>query len=106
MTRSSRRRGGDVGPARAVPGALRRMPKVEEQIEALDYENFWYPAHVLEVRKGEVLVHYDGWPSEDDEWLPFPSLRLREHRGWGTLRMPHDFQEGSLIEALDMEGKW
>lgn len=54
----------------------------------------------------QVLVSFDGWSSEYDEWLPKGSERLAAHRGWGTSRMPDDLQRHAIIEALDMEGRW
>jgi hypothetical protein len=85
---------------------LKRHLCAGDQIEVLDGEGFWYPAHVLQVQEHAVLIHYDGWPADDDEWVPTASERLREHLGWGSERMPSDYQEGSLIDALDLEGKW
>jgi hypothetical protein len=85
---------------------LKRSLRVGDEIEALDWEGFWYPAHVLQAQEHAVLIHYDGWSADDDEWVPITSERLREHLGWGSERMPDDYQHGSLVEALDMEGKW
>lgn len=87
-------------------GGLMGFLCVDDQLEVLDEEGFWYPAHVLQVQDHAVQIHYDGWPADDDEWVPTTSKRLREHLGWGSERMPNDFQQGSLIEALDLEGKW
>ena len=37
----------------------------------------WWDGEVVSSRKGEVLVHYDGWSSNSDEWLPVDRIRLR-----------------------------
>ena len=79
---------------------------VDEWIEAQDCEQLWFPAHVMEVARTEVLIHFDGWDEQWNEWIPKSSDRLREHRGWGTSMMPKDWQKDAEIEALDMEGKW
>ena len=75
-------------------------------IEALDVQNLWFPARVVQVQASKVLVHFDGWSNNWDEWIDSQSARLRAHRGWGTSRMPNDWQQDSIIEALDMQGKW
>ena len=76
------------------------------QVEALDTMDLWFPAQIVECTKTQVLVSFDGWKSQWDEWLPRNSPRLREHRGWGTPKKPDDYQIDSTIEALDMEGRW
>ena len=79
---------------------------IGSQIEALDIQELWYPARVVKMHLHEVLVSFDGWDSEWDEWLPRSSPRIRKYRGWGTAHIPGDYQISSIIEALDMEGKW
>ena len=75
-------------------------------IEAQDVENLWFPAEVIQSNETEVRVHFLGWSERWDEWIEKDSSRLRRHRGWGTPTMPNDWQQESIIEALDMEGKW
>ena len=75
-------------------------------IEAQDVENLWFPAEVIQSNETEVQVHFLGWSERWDEWIEKDSSRLRRHRGWGTSTMPNDWQQESIIEALDMEGKW
>ena len=75
-------------------------------IEALDLQQLWYPASIVSTQGDQVLVSFDGWPSEWDEWMPKDSARLSEHRGWGTSQMPEDWQQHDTIEALDMNMKW
>lgn len=83
-----------------------RSLAVGTRIEALDVQELWYPACIEEANGKVVRVSFDGWGSDWDEWLPKSSPRLREHRGWGTPQRADDWQQGSWIEALDMEGKW
>ena len=75
-------------------------------IEALDEEDLWYPARVVAVEGKRVRISFDGWDAQWDEWFPRTSERMCEHRGWGGPSMADDWQADSMIEALDMEGKW
>ena len=75
-------------------------------VEALDDQQLWYPATLVEERKDAVLVAFDGWSSQWNEWVAKDSKRLRPPRGWGTAKKPDDWQAESTILALDMEGKW
>ena len=134
---------------------------VDSLVEALDVQNLWYPARVIQMEGSKVLLHFLGWGAqltraprglrgvwtgyahqppayvpeaqgglppgphalyvrgrlvrvlwharwgdEWDEWIERDSAQLRRHRGWGTPAMPTDWQQDSIIEALDMEGKW
>lgn len=106
--------GGGTSAAKRPASALARDERVDRptdlavgsQVEALDVQELWFPACIKTVRQREVLVSFDGWDSQWDEWLPRDSPRLRRHRGWGTAAKPDDYQIDSTIEALDMEGKW
>lgn len=46
-----------------------------------DFENFlcryWARAVKVNSKKREILVHFDGWGSRFDEWLPTNSPRIR-----------------------------
>jgi hypothetical protein len=37
----------------------------------------WYPARILKVDRGLHLVHYEGFPDTDDEWVVLERLRER-----------------------------
>ncbi|CAN7996074.1 unnamed protein product [Ixodes hexagonus] len=49
------------------------------RVEARDFQQQWYPAKVvsLDEAEEEVLIHFEGWSSRYDEWLPLDSPRLR-----------------------------
>lgn len=49
------------------------------RVEARDFQDKWYPAKVVSVDEedGDVLIHFEGWSSRYDEWLPADSPRLR-----------------------------
>lgn len=55
------------------------------QIEALDFNNEWTSATIVEVDEGEseVLIHFDKHSNKYDEWISMDSARLRsiqEHK--------------------------
>jgi hypothetical protein len=76
--------GGDVPPPRpqpVVPG--RRLPggppapapagaKAAVEVE---WGGSWYAAEVLRVSGGLTLIHYTGWASSWDEWVPAGRIR-------------------------------
>jgi hypothetical protein len=39
-------------------------------VEARDKFNKWYTAEILDIAEGKVFIHYQGWPSKWDEWIP------------------------------------
>lgn len=49
------------------------------RVEARDFQDKWYTAKVVSVDEedGDVLIHFEGWSSRYDEWLPMDSPRLR-----------------------------
>ena len=53
-------------------------PKLPEDGTAVEIEwsKTWYKGRVLRNELGLLLVHYDGYPASDDEWVQ-PS-RVRE----------------------------
>ena len=42
-----------------------------------EWRGKWYPARVVKVDLGLHLVHYDGYPEGDDEWVTLERLRSR-----------------------------
>jgi hypothetical protein len=58
-------------------GAKLKYPlKPGDQFDCQDSINKWYPASVVEVKKSQVLVHYDGWDDRWDEWMDEKSDRI------------------------------
>jgi hypothetical protein len=41
----------------------------------VEWNNTWYAGKILQTHRGLHLVHYDGYPSQDDEWVPLRRLR-------------------------------
>ncbi|CAH1985147.1 unnamed protein product [Acanthoscelides obtectus] len=52
---------------------------INNRIEALDFNQEWYPAKILEVdhQENEVLIHFEKFSSKYDEWVSMSSSRLR-----------------------------
>ncbi|XP_972506.2 PHD finger protein 20 isoform X1 [Tribolium castaneum] len=52
---------------------------INSRIEALDNNNIWYPARIVEedYEGNEVLIHFEKFSSKYDEWICMDSPRLR-----------------------------
>ncbi|KAL3281097.1 hypothetical protein HHI36_004321 [Cryptolaemus montrouzieri] len=52
---------------------------INNHIFALDFNNRWYPAKIVEVdeEENEVLIHFENNANEYDEWICMDSPRLR-----------------------------
>lgn len=52
---------------------------INARIEALDFNNEWYPAKIVEVdyEENEVLIHFVNYSNKYDEWISMNSPRLR-----------------------------
>lgn len=58
----------------------KRRWRVGQWVDVQDAARQWLEGQVREVREGEVLIHYLGWPQSWDEWLPAASHRLQFFR--------------------------
>lgn len=47
-------------------------------IVEIEWRNKWYPGEVVRSELGLLLVHYDGYTTADDEWVPLQRVRLRK----------------------------
>jgi hypothetical protein len=52
------------------PAALEAGTRVQIQ-----WNREWFPGRILETKNGLHLVHYDGYPPADNEWVPLRRLR-------------------------------
>lgn len=52
---------------------------INTKIEALDFNNEWFPAKIIEVdyEENEVLIHFENFSNKYDEWISMSSPRLR-----------------------------
>jgi hypothetical protein len=53
--------------------------QVGQRIEIFDRDpsmKKWLPGCVVELREGEVKVHFDGFAAKFDEWLPVDSIHI------------------------------
>lgn len=66
-----------VGPERLraynQPAAIPHGTAVD-----VEWNKAWYPAKVNGAKYGLHLVHYDGYPESDDEWIPASRLKIRK----------------------------
>jgi len=44
--------------------------KVGDMIDCKDFKGYWYESTVLEVKEDSIKVHYNGWSTSWDEWVP------------------------------------
>lgn len=47
---------------------------VNDEVEIL-WSGVWYKGTILEIREGKYKVHYTGWSSQYDEWVPASRLK-------------------------------
>ncbi|XP_057665384.1 PHD finger protein 20-like isoform X8 [Diorhabda carinulata] len=52
---------------------------INSRVEALDFNNEWFPAKIIEIDydENEVLIHFENYSSKYDEWISMDSSRLR-----------------------------
>jgi hypothetical protein len=49
---------------------------VGDNIEVLDTVQKWYFSTVVDIKPGEIKVHYEGWSPKFDEWIKIGSNRI------------------------------
>jgi hypothetical protein len=61
---------------REVSRAAKADPTMKpgRQVQA-EQNGAWWPAVIVEARAGKYLVHYNGWETSQDEWVPRERLR-------------------------------
>ncbi|POM65362.1 Hypothetical protein PHPALM_18931, partial [Phytophthora palmivora] len=107
--------------------------QVGQLVDALDTDNHWYEARVLDMDAVYVKVHYRGWTSKWDEWIRRTSGRLaplhtnvpnwrafqvddevlvgsevpgKRYPEWRNARVTaYDNEDGSLQIEVDIDGK-
>lgn len=50
--------------------------EINDEIDAQDAQGKWYESTVRMVKEGKVCIHFNGWASNWDEWVPVDSERL------------------------------
>ena len=83
-------------------------------VDAMDEFYTWYTATIMD-RSGDgscVLVHFDGWESKWDEWMPVSTNRIeplhshttsKTHGSKGGVKIPPE--KGSRVEAKTGTGR-
>ena len=71
-----------LSPQPVVPAERRLQKGVPAPVPAgatgaieVQWGNSWYPAEILQVSTGSSLIHYTGWSSSWDEWVPAQRIR-------------------------------
>ncbi|KAF5288026.1 hypothetical protein FQA39_LY15555 [Lamprigera yunnana] len=75
---------------------------VNTQLEALDFNQMWFPAHIVEVdyEENEVFIHFENYSSKYDEWISMNSSRLRPLQPVSKKSAPTEiFVEGEKVMA-------
>ena len=58
----------------------------------------WRPSVIVGIRENEIMVHYMGWESKWDEWIPKTSERIQRFRGMFCLKLAFG---GMLLAEYD-----
>lgn len=77
------------------PAAKAVSPRVGERVEAKSMQE-WYRGFVVDSCAGEQKIHYYGYESADDEWIP--NARIRQFK-------PTQFAKNERVE-VEWQGKW
>ena len=54
--------------------AFSQTYKKGDKVE-IESSGTWYPGNILELKDGQYKIHYDGWESSWDEWVPASRLK-------------------------------
>ena len=65
--RDQRARAGQFDAAVELHAQLKSL---QERCARVDWHGSWYSGHVLATKDGQVLVRYEGYGPESDEWVP------------------------------------
>jgi hypothetical protein len=74
---------------------------VGDKVE-VKWKGKWWPAQVIEVKKDQWKIHYDGYDKSWDEWVK--TARIRALKG-GPLAPAGDFKAGDKVQ-VEWKGKW
>lgn len=74
---------------------------INSRIEALDNNNIWYPAKIVEedYEENEVLIHFEKFSSKFDEWICMDSPRLRPLQPQSSKSGPEQYTVGERCLA-------
>lgn len=70
----------------------------DDELDALDTSNRWFEARVINSRRNKVHVHYRGWASKWDEWIPRTSPRIAPLHAH-VARWRGQLRAGSLVQV-------
>ena len=64
-----------------------RRYELGQWVDVKDTIDQWLEAQIIDIREDQVFVHYNGWGSRWDEWMPFNSPRIALFRSY-TVQNP------------------
>jgi len=56
--------------------ATKRRFFIGQNVDVMDTVKRWLNGEVLKVTPHEIYIHYTGWSTKFDEWLPLDSERV------------------------------
>ncbi len=79
--------------------------EIGDVIDACDNMGKWYESTVCDVKEDKIFVHFEGWSSKWDEWLPKASERMAKLRTHTLGRyVAKDWSRSILQGAPDSPG--
>jgi hypothetical protein len=66
----------DINILEKKPINVQKIYRTRQLVDCLDTSNNWLESTIMEVKQDKVFIHYNGWPSRWDEWIPIDSKRL------------------------------
>ncbi|KAL1919119.1 uncharacterized protein VTP21DRAFT_2501 [Calcarisporiella thermophila] len=92
----------------AGPGGFEPNPydyEYRQRVEVLGLDKIWYCARLVAMQGGKLRVHYKGWSSAEDEWVPMGSPRIRVCQDQnGSLTEEEEANENNVFR-VDEAGK-
>lgn len=91
--------------------AWRYSLQIGDLIDAQDTQEKWYEARILDIQTSQILVHYRGWTSKWDVWLPCDSPKIGVHHtkvsNWRAFRRGDSIEVGFPQTTRNFpEWKW
>lgn len=100
-------RGGSDGATQRPSSATAGSFKVGMKIEAKDrkYPTLTCVATIQDIRDGQLLVHFDGWPGSYDYWCPPDSTDIHP-QGWCSKHgLKLQAPKGTIILRMSLSQK-
>lgn len=88
---------GNFDPATIIgPAVVASKPRIGERVEAMSIQD-WYKGIIVDSKPGQQKIHYYGFESSDDEWVPDSKLRIPK---------PTQFAKDTKVEVYWLKKWW